>query len=63
MTKFTGLPEDYSAARDIYVQQEGAHVTLSVDGTVALITPSQARAISTELLKVAESADQWETDQ
>jgi hypothetical protein len=47
------------------VQQEGAHVQLSVEATSgsstgdSLLTPAQARAISTALLKVAADADHY----
>jgi len=56
-----GVAEQRSAA--VYVEQEGAWVALTVDESLradALLTPAQARAISTELLKAAESADQFE---
>lgn len=66
--KIGGLSEQLDGGRAVYVQQEGPHVMLSVEagpdcntGT-ALITPAQARAISTALLKIAERADQVEME-
>ncbi len=63
MSKFSGLSEQYDGGRDVFVQQEGPHVMLSVEAQsgvnagVTLLTPAQARAISTVLLEIAEHAD------
>ena len=56
-----GAAEQRTAA--VYVEQEGAWVALTVDESLradALLTPAQARGISTELLKAAEAADQYD---
>lgn len=63
--KITALGEQYDGGRDVYVDQEGAHVVLAVDATSGsdkgscMLTPGQARAISAELLRVARNADDW----
>jgi hypothetical protein len=65
VNKFTGLGEQYDGGRDVYVQQEGSHVQLSVEAQsgansgVTLLTPAQARAVSDSLLKFAAEADQY----
>lgn len=62
MAKFTGLA-DYCDKRDVWVEQEGAHVALAVEATSgsnrgeAMITPHQARAIADELRRVADDAE------
>jgi hypothetical protein len=63
--KITALSEQYDGGRDIYVQQEGAHVQISVEATSgsnageALLTPAQARVIAEALLKIAADSDEW----
>lgn len=70
MAKWTGLAEQFDSGHDVFVQQEGAHVQLSVEvqsganAGVVLLTPAQARAISAELSRLAILSDEYgEEDQ
>lgn len=63
--KLTAFGEQFDGGRDVFVQQEGAHVHLSVECTSGdnagrvLLTPAQARAISDALLKLAADSDHF----
>lgn len=63
--KLTGLAEQYDSGREIYIQQEGALVQISVEAQqgsnagTALVTPGQARIIASALLKEASGADEY----
>jgi len=65
MAKLAALGEQYDGGRDVFVQQEGAHVMLSVEAQsganagVCLLTPSQARALSAVLVAIAVNADDY----
>jgi hypothetical protein len=63
--KITGLAEQYDTGNDVSWAQDGAHVRLAVEAIsgsnegVAMLTPSQARALADGLTVAAREAERY----
>jgi hypothetical protein len=61
--KLTGISHEFGTGREIYAEQEGAHVSLAIEQgatSAVLLTPSLARKLAEGLRAAAEQAEKWD---